>query len=332
MKTRNTTWLAVTAFALTATVLIAWKGNDYTPFRPDQPNDFKQDTTIRNKKSAVKKEYRMGDLDQAMKELDNSMADIDKNLKIDLGKMDIDIKNAMKEINNIDFGKIGEEVSNAIKKIDWDGINRQISNAVQEATAHLNEADMKKVTREIERAKQNIDKAKIRSDIDLSGLHKTIEKSMEAARTGIEKAKKEIGRQDKRFFGGLSGFLSCVLVLSWMQALNKYAIITTPFLESSLLRPGLIPSTSADFLRLRFPSISFAISSGVTFFIFLKGRKVIKRSALVCMSCGLNIEARCCANTSALASALLTHVPWALLICGNCWVGHFIVRVAFHSE
>lgn len=194
MKTRNTTWLAVTAFALTATVLIAWKGNDYTPFRPDQPNDFKQDTTIRNKKSAVKKEYRMGDLDQAMKELDNSMADIDKNLKIDLGKMDIDIKNAMKEINNIDFGKIGEEVSNAIKKIDWDGINRQISNAVQEATAHLNEADMKKVTREIERAKQNIDKAKIRSDIDLSGLHKTIEKSMEAARTGIEKAKKEIGR------------------------------------------------------------------------------------------------------------------------------------------
>lgn len=196
MKTSNTPWLIAAAFVLTATALIAWKGaeNNQTPFLPDQRHDYQQDTTIRNKKSSAKKEYRTGDLDQAMKELDNAMADVDKNLKIDLGKMDIDIKNAMKEVGNIDFGKIGEEVSNAIKNIDWNAINLEISNAVHDATVHLNEVDMKKVTKEIERAQQNIKSAKIKTDIDLSGLHETIEKSIKAARTGIEKAKKEIGQ------------------------------------------------------------------------------------------------------------------------------------------
>lgn len=204
MKTANTPWLIAAAFVLTTTALIAWKGaeNNKTPFLPDQRHDYQQDTTIRNKKSSAKKEYHTGDLDQAMKDLDNAMADVDKNLKIDLGKMDIDIKNAMKEVNTIDFQKIGEEVSKAIKNIDWDGINLEISNAVHEATVHLNEVDMKKVAKEIERAQQQIKSVKIKSDIDLSGLHETIEKSMNAARTGIEKAKKEIG-QLKELTGAL---------------------------------------------------------------------------------------------------------------------------------
>jgi Fe2+ transport system protein B len=186
MKTSHTKWLAWAGFAFAAVTLTAWKKPDSQLPVKTHVNYDPQDTSLPRKNNHYKKEYKVGDLDRAMKELDRAMIDMNKNIKIDFSKMDKELKAAMEEVKNVDFEKIGREVRESMKKIDWDKTKAEINKAMREAEVQMSKVDKEEIEKEIT-------KAKISSHIDLSELKRNVEKSLEGAKTGIEKARKELG-------------------------------------------------------------------------------------------------------------------------------------------
>jgi len=192
MKPDQTKNYVFGALALALITFSSWKsGGSTLPVKPWSVNN-QSDTTPSRKKD--KKEYRVGDLDQAMKELDRAMVDMNKNMKMDFSKMDREMKQAMEEIKKVDFDKINREVEQELKKVNWEEINTEIKKAVREAELSINDVDMKEIKKEIEKAKQELSKEKISAHIDMQKIKESVDKGLEGARIGIEKAKKELGQ------------------------------------------------------------------------------------------------------------------------------------------
>ncbi len=186
-QTKNYVWAAL---ALVLITFSSWKsGGSALPIKPSLVKNL-SDTTPSRKKD--KKEYRVGDLDKAMKELDVAMADMDKNMKLDFSKMDREIKAAMEEIKKVDFEKIGREVESELKKVNWDEARTEIKKALREAELSINEVDMKEIKKEIEKAKAEVSKEKITANIDMKKIKEEVNKGIAGAKVGIEKARKEI--------------------------------------------------------------------------------------------------------------------------------------------
>ena len=192
MKTNNAKWFVLAGLAFGAFIFSAWqtKGSSL----PVKPFLIRHDgdTTLPRKKQTDKKEYKTGDLDQAMKELDKAMIDIDKNIKIDFSKMDKEMKMAMEEIKKIDFEKIGRDVQASLKDINWGKTRTEVDKALREAEVKMKEIDMKKIEKELEHAKEELRSEKISSHIDMEKIKRSVEEGLSKARVGIEKAKKEL--------------------------------------------------------------------------------------------------------------------------------------------
>ncbi len=189
IQTKNFAWLVL---ALAFITLISWKsGGSALPVKPFSLKS-QVDTTPTRKKD--RREYKVGDLDQAMKELDRAMVDMDKNMKLDFSKMDREIKAAMDEIKKIDFEKIGHEVEAELKKVNWEEANIEIKKAMREAQKEINGIDMKEIKKEIEKAQKELSKEKIAANIDMQKIRESVDKGIAGARISIEKAKKEISQ------------------------------------------------------------------------------------------------------------------------------------------
>ena len=192
MKTTNTQWLAWTGFAFAAITIVAWKSNDTIPAK-SQPRLHQEDTTpVRKKLSGKERDYKIGDLDEAMRELDRVMVDMNTKVKIDFSKMDKEMKLAMDELKKVDFDKISHEVAASLKKVDWDQTKIEVEKAMREVDTKMKEIDMKQIKKEIERAQESVEAAKISSHIDMNKIKESVEKGLEGARVGLEKAKKEL--------------------------------------------------------------------------------------------------------------------------------------------
>ncbi|MEO8173692.1 MAG: hypothetical protein ABI581_11435 [Sediminibacterium sp.] len=193
MKTNNTKWLAWTGLAFIAITIVAWKSNDTIPAR-SQPRQSGEDTTPTSKKvySRKDRDYRVGDLDKAMRELDQVMVEMNNNMKIDFNKMDKEMKLAMDELKKVDFEKISHDVATSLKSIDWDKTKVEVEKAMREVDMKLKEVDMTKIKKEIEKAQESVNAAKISSHIDMNKIKESVEKGLEGAREGIARAKKEL--------------------------------------------------------------------------------------------------------------------------------------------
>lgn len=187
MKKHNQPWLAWAGFAFAALTFLAWKRTDYIPNQPKttQPSD----TTRPSKKQNPNKDYRVGDLDKAMKELDQAQLEMNKNIHFDMSNMEKEISQAMEQVKKIDFEKISQEVTASLKNINWDKTRADVDKAMREAEIQMKKIDINK---EMEKAKESMKSAKM--NINMDEIKKTVEKSIAAARIGIEKAKKEIGQ------------------------------------------------------------------------------------------------------------------------------------------
>ncbi|MDE3252849.1 MAG: hypothetical protein KGO92_08575 [Bacteroidota bacterium] len=187
MKKHNQPWLAWTGFAFAALTFLAWKRTDYipNPSKTDQPSD----TTRPSKKQHTNKDYRVGDLDKAMKDLDQAQLEMNKNMHFDMSNMEKEINQAMEQVKKINFDKISEEVTASLKNINWDKTRAEVDKAMREAEIQMKKID---ISKEMEKAKENLKSAKM--NINMDEIKKTVEKSMAAARVGIEKAKKEIAQ------------------------------------------------------------------------------------------------------------------------------------------
>ncbi len=151
------------------------------------------DTTQPGKRNhSNNRNYNQADLDKAMTELDKAMVDLDKNLKIDLSKMQIELKQAMEQINKIDYEKINKEVQASLKQIDWQKTKAEVDKAMHEAQVHLQEVDMKKIQKELNKVQENLQSQKIMAHIDADKISRDVTEGLSKARVGIEKAKKEL--------------------------------------------------------------------------------------------------------------------------------------------
>jgi outer membrane murein-binding lipoprotein Lpp len=202
MKTISNKWVAATALLAAAISFSAWKSGGTSNNYQDYFASANQDTTPARKKLSGKRDYKIGDLDEAMKDLDRAMADMDKNLKIDFSKMDQEMKKAMEELKKVDFDKIGHEVASALKEINWEKTRVEVDKAMREAEKSLKEIDMEKVKHDISKAKEQLDVEKIKAHIDIDKIRKNVDDGLAQARIGLDKAKKELTLL-KEFIGEL---------------------------------------------------------------------------------------------------------------------------------
>jgi hypothetical protein len=196
MKTNYLKWLAWAGFVFAAVTIIAWKRTDHIPQGNPSSAVFannEEDTTPR-KKSYNNHDYTTGDLDKAMKELDEALLNMNKNLKIDLTKMDKEIKAAMEEIKKVDSDKISHEVESSLKKVDWDQAKQEVERAMHEVSVKMKEVDVKQLEKEIAIAKENLSSAKINAHIDIEKINEAVAKSLDGVKESIDKAKKELAK------------------------------------------------------------------------------------------------------------------------------------------
>lgn len=194
MKTIQTKWLALSALALTAVTVMAWKSA--TPLqsvREFSPGlEEMQDTTPVKKKMHIDKdhEYILNDLDGSMEELDKAMRELDVNLKTDLGKLNKEIRITLDQLKNIDMAKLSDEINSSMKNINWTSLHKEVSNAMKEAELQLKNIDLKEVDKQVKKAMEHV-RTDISIDLDQQ-VKRSLEAGLEGAREGIARAKKEI--------------------------------------------------------------------------------------------------------------------------------------------
>jgi hypothetical protein len=171
---------------------------------------------------------RVKDIDDALDQLDKGQLQVEKSLdaidwkeiqknisesmkQIDMAKIQMDIDKAMKEV---DMKKIQANIDQAMKAVDMEKINANMSKTLTEVDGEkvkaeiekaMKEVDMQKIKAGIDASISKIDMDKIKvemqkvKDVDMKKLQEEmekmkpeIEKSMTEARTGIDKAKKDL--------------------------------------------------------------------------------------------------------------------------------------------
>lgn len=151
------------------------------------------DTSLPRKKiHSNNRDYNQADLDKAMTELDKAMVDLDKNLKIDFSKMQKELKEAMEQVNKIDYEKISKEVQASLKQINLQQTKTEVDKAMHEAQVRLQEVDMKKIQQELNKAQEDLKSQKLAVHIDADKISREVTEGLSKARLGIEKAKKEL--------------------------------------------------------------------------------------------------------------------------------------------
>jgi hypothetical protein len=190
MNRNNKGWLAAGAvFAIV--VFCAWRSNAPEQLTRESGQSARDTTPSRKKYYSDKNEFTIGDIDKAMREMERAMADMHRNMNIDFGKMDKEIKQAMEEIKKVDFAKLDQEIKASMKNIDWESMRKETDKAMREAEARLKEVDLREVKVQMDKLKTELDAKKF---VDMESIQKSVEAGLAGARVGIEKAKAELAK------------------------------------------------------------------------------------------------------------------------------------------
>ena len=203
MKPRSTRkpgiYLAAALAVIFALALISWDRKQEQDKSYDK--DHYQGDTIPGKK-----ERKVRDLDDAIRELDEvdidlemekAMRNVEKAMKdLDFQKMELDVQRAMQDVNmekvkadvekamkDVDFKKIEQEVKESIAKIDFDKIQLELEK--------VKDIDMKEIQASMDKAREEMKK-----------IGPQLEKELKEAKVHIEKAKAEL-KEYKTFVDGL---------------------------------------------------------------------------------------------------------------------------------
>ena len=214
-------WLMIIAPIAVATTAVAWSGGrSYDP----QNHYDKQDTlpVKAHRKTYHKTAREPGEkeLDKELNQLDKDMENLDDRLEdINWGKIDREVEKALEKLNTemghheLDMEKMEKDVEASLKNIDFEKIEKETKEAVQQARENI---DFNKIDENIQRsleevkktlnsesfrksldAAKNIDMTKIKEE--LSHARVEMEKNkvdmkdvMSKAKEGIKKAKEEL--------------------------------------------------------------------------------------------------------------------------------------------
>jgi len=200
--------------ALTVT-MIAWKEDRFA-----QTKNSTADTV-------PKKEKKVTNLDEAIKELDKAQIELERSIKempvpsFDNEKMQADMEKALKELNpeklklqveeamkKIDPEKMKAQIEAAMKAVDQNQINASLAEAMKEfdaqklklqANAALAKVDMEKLKEEMEQLK-TMEFPKLQ--VEMEKIKPQIEMQLKKAKNEMEKAKLDL-KEFKAFEDGL---------------------------------------------------------------------------------------------------------------------------------
>jgi hypothetical protein len=192
-------FLPIAIVAAFSILLLSWGGQKQT--RQQKSEQSIADTVPKNKA-----DKKIRDLDDVIDELDRV------EIKVDMEKVSEQLKEAMKQI---DMAKIQMDVDKALKQVDMEKIRAEVERATREIDAakiekevkeSLAAVDWEKMKKDMDEVKK-IDMSKLDADmkklqLEMKDLGPKIEKEMENAKAGIEKAKVEM-REYKSFVDGL---------------------------------------------------------------------------------------------------------------------------------
>lgn len=145
------------------------------------------DTVKPGNNSAGEDEFRLDELDKAMKELDEQM----KKLEVELssGKIDKAIKESMEKI---DWKKIQAEIKASMEKVDWKKTQLEMERAMKEAQAAMKNIDMSKLEKDMEKIQEQMKKHQAEMKINGEKIKQQVEESMKKAKADMEKAREEM--------------------------------------------------------------------------------------------------------------------------------------------
>lgn len=135
-----------------------------------------------------KKQYSK-DLDKELDQLEKAKANLQKQLSKDWKKAQEDM---IKSLNGIDLEKAHLQAQEAMQKIDFEAIQRQVAEAIEnsaEASKHVNKEVMEKMKLQMEKAKKEFQLSQEKHD-------KHVKEQIGRAKKQIEEAKEKI-RFDK---------------------------------------------------------------------------------------------------------------------------------------
>jgi len=148
------------------------------------------DTTEPKQRNNDQDEFRMNELEDAIKKLDAEMQKLDLHMKA----LDVQLSKELEEtMDKIDFEKMGKQIEEQMKKIDVDKIKKDINNSIQQSQNQLKQIDMQKLHNEMLELQQNFNSDKFK---------KQINSAMKDAKHEMEKAMQEL-QELKEFTGQL---------------------------------------------------------------------------------------------------------------------------------
>lgn len=123
------------------------------------------DTTEPKQRNNDQDEFRMNELEDAMKKLDVQI----QKLGLDMKDLDQQVAKQLNEaMNEIDFEKMSRQIDEQMKKLDVDKIKKDINNSIEDAQNQLKKIDSEKMEMDIQEEIRKIDVDKIKSDVNNS--------------------------------------------------------------------------------------------------------------------------------------------------------------------
>src|SRR6266508_3374520 len=166
-------------FVITVTS-VAWQNDNKNKADTTTSNYTTRDTSEPKQRNNDQDEFRMNELEDAMKKV------YEDNIKTDVNNS---IREAQEELKKIDYEKMREDIEEQMKKIDVDKIKTDVNKSIQQAHDKLKQIDMQQLHNEMLELQQNFNSDKFK---------KQIEDAMKDAKQSMEKAKREL--QDMKEF------------------------------------------------------------------------------------------------------------------------------------
>lgn len=141
----------------------------------------------KNTKESNRKTYKK-DLDKELESLERAKSEVRKQLSTDWKKKQEEIA---KSLDNINLDEIQLRTDEAIKKVDFDAIQRQVEESIErsaEASEHIDKDVM-------ERVKQSIERAKVAHQKSMEKHDAKMKEQMERAKKQVAEAKERIKNQ-----------------------------------------------------------------------------------------------------------------------------------------
>ena len=176
---KSTKVLAAIALFGCSIVFIAWQKADI----PNRQNRNEQreirDTSRPKRTDAAANEYRVDEIEKALRNLDKELQKMDIELKrIDVSKIEKEVNEAL---SKVDFDKIKAETDQSIKNIDWKKINYDINKSVAEATASMKEMKSEKLQKEMANLQEELKEENFHIKINAEKIHDEVEQGLKKA-------------------------------------------------------------------------------------------------------------------------------------------------------